>query len=139
MKKKYQNEVQENDNLLQNRFTAYVREALLNNQITYTRKQSKLHGKECTDSFLKTCGEDTAADIVFETTYADELDVIENLTLLSALHSISDKDMTIIKLHVIYEYSYKEIACIMGMTLTAVRSRYSRAIQRIRKRMEDSK
>jgi len=45
----------------------------------------------------------------------------------------------IIRLHVIYEYSYKQIACIMGMTLTAVRSRYSRAILTIRRQMEERK
>ncbi|MBQ7932658.1 MAG: hypothetical protein IJ334_16810 [Clostridia bacterium] len=76
---------------------------------------------------------------MYEEQYACETDLVENLSLLFALQRLSEKDRMIIRLHVIYEYSYKKIACIMGMTLTAVRSRYSRAILTIRRQMEDRK
>ncbi len=141
MKKKYHNNGQGSDNILQNYFTAYVEKSLINNRITYIQKQARLEECDLVGDIDDTFDEGhllpDLTETMYEEMYASEMDMIENFTLLSALRRLDEKDRMIVKLHIIYERSYKEIACIMGMTLTAVRSRYNRAIQMIRERMED--
>ena len=144
MKKTYRNDGQGEDNSLQNHFTSYVEKALSNNRITYKRKLARHHRMqlmEDMDSEMVSFSQEQNSPVeeMYEEQYACETDLVENLSLLFALQRLSEKDRMIIRLHVIYEYSYKQIACIMGMTLTAVRSRYSRAIQTIRRQMEDRK
>ena len=63
-------------------------------------------------------------------------EMFENIKLLEALNRISQEDLTIIKLHVLYGLSYVSIANSMGITWSAASSRYNRAINKIRKYME---
>lgn len=65
-----------------------------------------------------------------------KLEYIENIALLKALRRISQQDMTIIKLRVLYEYRFSRIAFILGMTENAARVRYFRSIKAIRRFME---
>ncbi len=143
MKKNYRNDGQGYDNILQNKFTAYVEQALIHNKLNYNRAAARHDRMELTDDMeteLAASNEqDSSAEMAYEAANDDTLDMIENMSLFSALSSLDEKDAMILKLHVIYECSYVEIACIMGMTQTAVRTRYSRTIKKIRQSMEERK
>ena len=65
------------------------------------------------------------------------MDILENLSLWKALKQLSDKDITIIKLRVLYDNSFKEIGKVLGMTEMAVRKRYSRTIKVLRDTVEE--
>lgn len=64
-------------------------------------------------------------------------EMLENLSLWRALRKLSGKDMTIIKLRVLYDNSFKEIGKVLGMTEGAVRKRYNRAIKLLRDTVEE--
>lgn len=131
------------DRRLQNHFTAYLTKALINNRIHYINRKAKLDMVDLYDEFpdetmMQMAEKDLTVEM-YEQEYADEMDTIGDLTLLYALRALSEKDRTIIRLHVIYGYSYREVANMLGMTPTSVSTRYSRAIAQIRQRMEASK
>ena len=65
------------------------------------------------------------------------IDFIDNMMLRSALKKLSGKDILIIQLRILNDYSYFEIGKLLNMRESAVRTRYFRAIQLIRKLMED--
>lgn len=65
------------------------------------------------------------------------MDMLENLSLWRALRKISGKDLTIIKLRVLYDNSFKEIGKALGMTEGAVKMRYMRAIKLLRDIVEE--
>ncbi len=142
MKRKFQNDGHGKDNIIQNTFTAYVEKALSNNRIKYIQKQARHSEIELYGEMEDIVDNEQIGSVkedMIDSIFGSELDSLENLALFSALKGLDEKDLAIVKMHVIYEYSYKRIAVVMGMTLTAVRSRYSRAIKLIRRRMEDSK
>lgn len=138
MKDKYRNNGQSFDEILQNRFTAYTESALMRSRIRfytqYMRQQEHEvyldPREEMTDIFV--------SEDEFET---DDFqpEMFENIKLLEALKRISPEDMMIIKLHVLYGLSYASIANSMGVSWSAVSSRYNRAIHKIRKYMEEDK
>ncbi len=128
----------DDDEILKRKFTAYVEKAMQNTRIKYIEKQAKnqamfLLGDMDTIPYEKQVDNED----LLEAVYGDEIDIFNNLKLFSALSKLNEKDMTIIKLHVIYGYTYKQIAAILGMTLFSVSSRYNRAIKTIRKNMEN--
>ena len=69
--------------------------------------------------------------------FSFNLDFFENISLLKALQKLSGKDMTIIKLRVLYGNSFREIGKVLGMTEMAVRKRYNRAIKVLRDTVEE--
>lgn len=140
---KIQNNVAYYGDKLQNQFTAYLKQALYHNRISYYRKQS---------THLNT-------EILIENEERIPVHMIENLgisaplqcvstlhpncivneKLSKALRNISEKDFTIIRLHIIHGYGHKRIAAILNMTEEAVRVRYYRAIQKMRNTIEEVK
>ena len=98
---------------IQKRFTAYVKEAMRNTRSTYYRKK------------------------MIKEIFSLNIDFIDNMMLRSALKKLSGKDILIIQLRVLNDYSYFEIGKLLNMKESAVRTRYFRAIQSIRKLMED--
>jgi len=65
------------------------------------------------------------------------MDMLENLSLWKALRKLSGKDITIIKLRVLYDNSFKEIGKVLVMTEGAVKMRYIRAIKLLRDIVEE--
>ena len=63
--------------------------------------------------------------------------MLENLSLWKALKKLSGKDITIIKLRVLYDNSFKEIGKVLGMTEGAVKMRYTRTIKLLRDIVEE--
>lgn len=124
------------DRELQNRFTAYVQEAMKNTRSTYYTKKMTLEEREIVydeaDDF-----EITDSGDVLDTLFSFNMDMLENLSLWKALRKLSGKDITIIKLRVLYDNSFKEIGKVLGMTEGAVKMRYTRAIKVLRDTVEE--
>lgn len=121
---------------IQKRFTAYVKEALRNTRSTYYRKKMIKEEREVSldlfDSSLITDMEELIDEF-----FSLNIDFIDNMMLRSALKKLSGKDILIIQLRILNDYSYFEIGKLLNMKESAVRTRYFRAIQLIRTLMED--
>ena len=133
-KKEYQNFSEDRE--IQNRFTAYVQEALKKTCSTYytkkiTREERETIYDETDDLTL------TAPGDILDTLFSYNMDMLENLSLWKALKKLSGKDITIIKLRVLYDNSFKEIGKVLGMTEGAVKMRYTRAIKLLRDIVEE--
>ena len=134
-RKDFNNSLSE-DRELQNRFTAYVQEAMKNTRSTYYTKKMTREERETVydeaDGF-----EITDSGDVLDTLFSFNMDMLENLSLWKALRKLSGKDITIIKLRVLYDNSFKEIGKVLGMTEGAVKMRYTRAIKVLRDTVEE--
>ena len=124
------------DRELQNRFTAYVQEAMKNTRSTYytkkmTREERETVYDEADDYYITDSGD------ILDTLFSFNMDMLENLSLWKALRKLSGKDITIIKLRVLYDNSFKEIGKVLGMTEGAVKMRYTRAIKVLRDTVEE--
>lgn len=139
MKKNYRNDGKSYDDALQNRFTAYVDKALRNNAINLLERSLKYKVNEDVADIEETydmCDVSAEEEVMRGAGLEFKLEYIENIALLKALRRISQQDMTIIKLRVLYEYRFSRIAFILGMTENAARVRYFRSIKAIRRFME---
>ena len=124
------------EDVLYNRFTAYVQKAMENTRNTYYKKKMMLHEHEALyDEFGDTLL--VESDDILNAIFTLDMDLIENLSLWKAIRKLSDMDVMIIKLHVLYDNNFNEIAHVLGMKETAVRQRYNRAIHAIRKILEE--
>lgn len=124
------------DREIQNRFTAYVQEAMKNTRSTYyskkmTREERETVYDEADDFYITDSGD------ILDTLFSFHIDMLENLSLWKALQKLSGKDLTIIKLRVLYNNSFKEIGKVLGMTEGAVKMRYTRAIKMLRDIVEE--
>ena len=123
------------DREIQNRFTAYVQEAMTNTRSTYYAKKMKHEERETVydeaDDYITDSGD------VLDTLFAFNMDMLENLSLWKALRKLSGRDITIIKLRVLYDNSFTEIGKVLGMTEGAVKMRYTRAIKLLRDIVEE--
>lgn len=126
--------------IMQNYFTAYVTAALKNNRVTYYRRyKSHLRTELLFES------EDQLASHVYSCTEAlrsEECDTLlqpDNIyhpQLAHELRGLQAKDLTILRMRIVYGYAYKVIGSVIGMTEDAVRVRYFRTIQKIRNNMK---
>ena len=127
--------------ILQNQFTAYVELALRNRRISYYRHIIARQSHEISIGSEK--------DFYLHIDWSDAVNAVKpdswditpdtlSPSLASAIRNINKIDMIILRLRILYGYPYKKIAVIVNMSSTAVRSRYSRVIQKLRHRLEDS-
>lgn len=124
------------DRDIQNRFTAYVQKAMKNTRSTYytkkmIREERETVYNEADDSTISDSGD------ILDTLFSFYMDTLENLSLWNGLRRLSGKDITIIKLRVLYDNSFKEIGKVLGMTEGAVKMRYTRAIKVLRDIVEE--
>ena len=124
------------DRELQNRFTAYVQKAMENTRNTYytkkmTREERETVYDEADDLYITDSGD------ILDTLFSLNMDMLENLSLWNALRKLPGKDITIIKLRVLYNNSFKEIGKVLGMTEAAAKQRYNRAIRVLRDIVEE--
>lgn len=124
------------DDAIKNRFTAYVKEAMRNTRSTYYRKKMIKEGREVSLDLFDASFMTNMEDIV-DKIFSLDIDFLDNMELRSALQKLSRKDILIIQLRIISDYSYFEIGKALNMKESAVRTRYFRAIQLIRNLMED--
>lgn len=121
---------------IQNRFTAYVQEAMINTRSTYyTKKMTHEEHESVYDEADDYCITDSGD--ILDTLFSFNMDMLENLSLWKALRKLSGKDITIIKLRVLYDNSFKEIGKVLGMTEGAIKMRYTRAIKLLRDIVEE--
>lgn len=126
--------------ITQNYFTAYVRQALKRNRVSYYRRYKSLLKSE----LLYDSEDQIAAHTNIHTDVSDEADAkhplhfdsIHTPGLAKELRNLPDKTLAIIRMRIVHEYSYKTIGAILGMKEEAVRVRYFRAIQKIRDNMK---
>lgn len=126
---------------VQNFFTAYVRQALKRNRVSYYRKH-KVHQKS---ELLYNSEEQISVHTGLYTEVSDasdechplHFDSIQTPGLVKELRNLPQKALAIIRMRIVCGYSYKTIGAILGMTEEAVRVRYFRAIQKIRDNMKE--
>ena len=119
------------DRELQNRFTAYVQKAMENTRSTYYRKKMAIQERETVYDEVDDLEIADSSDVL-DTLFVFNVEMLENISLWKALHKLSGRDVTIIKLRVLYNNSFKEIGKVLGMTEIAARKRYNRAIKVLR-------
>ena len=124
------------DRELQNRFTAYVQKAMENTRSTYYRKKMALQERETVYDEVDDLEIADSRDVL-DTLFVFDVEMLENISLWKALHKLSGRDVTIIKLRVLYNNSFKEIGKVLGMTEIAARKRYNRAIKVLRDIVEE--
>ena len=133
-KKEYQNFSEDRE--IQNRFPAYVQEALKNTCSTYYTKKMIREERETVYDEANDLTVTDSGDML-DTLFSFNMDMLENLSLWKAIKNLSGRDITIIKLHVLYDNSLKEIGKVLGMTEGAVKMRYIRAIKLLRDIVEE--
>ena len=124
------------DREIQNRFTAYVQEAMKNTRSTdYTKKMIR----ETRETVFDETDVDSIIDPsdILDSLFSMNMDMLENLSLWNGLRKLSGEDITIIKLRVLYDNSFKEIGKVLGMTEITARQRYNRAIKVLRNLVEE--
>ncbi len=119
--------------ILQNQFTSYTRKALYLNQIQYKRKRMEQFKAEISSSRMD------CISMKASFKFSDIMHRFNDERLNTIMDIISGKDALILKLRVIYGYSYEEIAAFMNMNPITVRVRYSRIVEKTRKLLEDMK
>ena len=124
------------DRELQNRFTAYVQKAMENTRSTYYRKKMALQERETVYDEVDDLEIADSRDVL-DTLFVFNVEMLENISLWKALHKLSGRDVTIIKLRVLYNNSFKEIGKVLGMTEISARKRYNRAIKVLRDIVEE--
>ena len=124
------------DRELQNRFTAYVQKAMENTRSTYYRKKMTIQERETVYDEVDDLEIADSSDVL-DTLFVFNVEMLENISLWKALHKLSGRDVTIIKLRVLYNNSFKEIGKVLGMTEIAARKRYNRAIKVLRDIVEE--
>lgn len=125
---------------LKNQFTAYVERALHNTRISYYRKNKDRNQIEVLFSSEDTLGVSAGINNEMSTNIGDDKllnpDFICHEGLAQELRNISEKDFTIIRFRIVYGYTYKQIAKLLGMKEETVRVRYFRSIQKIRDNLD---
>ena len=124
------------DRDIQNRFTGYVQKALKNTRSTYYSKKMIREERETVYDEADDLTISDSGDIL-DTLFSFNMEMLENLSLWNGLCKLSGKDITIIKLRVLYDNSFKEIGKVLGMTEGAVKMRYTRAIKVLRDIVEE--
>ena len=115
------------NNKLQNQFTAYLKKAVHFRRIRYLADRSHLVGNELS---------------ITESEFAlpDKTDIIQEIAdyeaMQQAMKSIKEKERRIILDRIVEEKSFDQIADELGMTYKAVTSLYYRVLKKLRQHME---
>lgn len=122
------------NNALQNQFTAYLMTAVRNRKITYLRRLSRLRQYEQPLELQDTLRETAADDVDFmlELTLYEQL---ESMCLHHALKQIKKREQYIFFAKALDERPFAELAEELGMSYGAVAMAYHRTIERIKKAM----
>lgn len=131
----HKNNGQSEDEILQNRFTAYLSKA-----IQRQRKEYILHAirQKQIEKLLGELAEIQKCDFAWEEW--NELPLLmrlENESLLYALKGLTERERYVLLARILDERSFEEIANRMGMSYKGAATIYYRALQKIRNRMEE--
>ena len=133
----HRNEGQNEDDVLQNKFTAYLLSAVKRRRALYI--ETAMRDMKITEAI-----EDTAVDdiIDFDMDYYMDVPVymkIQNEKLYQALFELSERERYVLFNRVLDEKSLDELAVELGLSYKGVAAVYYRTIQRIKKKMKGGK
>lgn len=129
------NSGQDEEEILQNRFTAYITSAVQRYRAAYIQKAQK-HQQEISliDAMLEdkpvSMEEEAMADIPL-------LMKLENNSLAQAMLQLSDRERHVFMTRVLEERSFESLAQEIGLSYKGVSAIYYRAIQKIKKYMKE--
>lgn len=128
------NNGQNESDILQNQFTAYLMTAIQRRRDEYTRQMWKRLERECLTSEIQTeQGYNPEREILEELPLLLRL---ENDALLYALKEISERERHVFLSRVLDEKSFESLASELGLSYKGVAAIYYRAVEKIKKRME---
>lgn len=111
------------DNILQNRFTAFLKASMRNRKIDYIRNKSKTEGRE---THLES----------YQGYHYDDYDFIDALAeyeaLKSALSMLSVREREILTAHLIYNEDFSQIGRRYGLTYKGAASVFYRTVKKLR-------
>lgn len=120
---------------VQNRFTAYLNTALKNNNAKYLRSKRLQEEREILFDPLQ------EPAILAVNDFNTNLSIIhqfENQTLVEQLISAPQQTRDILILKVVYQYTFSQIADVLGLHYKNVSAIYYRFINKLKKKLEDS-
>ena len=121
------------DNILHNRFTAYLVAAIRNRKINYLRQKLRLQALdlsiEIQAQFITLPMDDEPL------TGLSVIEQLENFRLQQALQQIKEHELYILFARALHGKSFAEIALELGMKLKTVTSIYYRLIERLREKL----
>lgn len=127
------NDGQSEEDLLQNRFTAYISVALQRRRKDYMLQERRQQQKEIlTDNPVSDGNYEILDDVMSELPLLMQL---ENVKLLHALRVLDEKERQVFFARVLDEKSFEELANTTGVSYKSVTSLYYRALRKIRDRM----
>ena len=133
----HRNEGHDNDDVLQNKFTAYLLSAVKRRRALYIETAMR-------DVKINEAIEGTVADDAFEYDMDYYIDApvymkIQNEKLYQALFELSERERYVFFNRVLEEKSMGELAAELGLSYKGVASVYYRTVQRIRNKMRGGK
>lgn len=118
------------DNIIQNRFTAYLVKALRNRKINYIREKARLHEFETS---LETAMESDGAWIYQDPlSHLPVIEQVEDARFQQALGKAGEQELYILFAKILQGKTFADIAMNLGMKLKTVTSIYYRLIERLR-------
>ncbi|MEE1327942.1 MAG: sigma-70 family RNA polymerase sigma factor [Oscillospiraceae bacterium] len=133
----HRNEGQNEDDVLQNKFTAYLLSAVKRRRALYI--ETAMHDVKINEAI-----EGTVADDAFEYDMDYYMDApvymkIQNEKLYQALFELSERERYVFFNRVLEEKSMDELAAELGLSYKGVAAVYYRTVQRIRNKMRGGK
>ena len=133
----HRNEGQDNDDVLQNKFTAYLLSAVKRRRALYI--DTALRNQKLTEMIEATVTDDT-----FEFDSEPSLDAplymkIQNEKLYQALFELSERERYVFFNRVLEEKSLDELAAELGLSYKGTAAVYYGTVERIRKKMRGGK
>ena len=125
------------DDILHNRFTAYLITALRNRKTQYLRQKYKLQILELSLDTPELLSELLSDGELL--TGLPVIDILENCTLQKALSQTKERELHILFARVLYGQPFADIADELGLKVKTVTSIYYRLIERLRTELRGDK
>ena len=133
----HRNEGQDNDDVLQNKFTAYLLSAVKRRRALYI--DTALRNQKLFEMIEATVTDDTF-DVDSELSLDTPLYMrIQNEKLYQALFELSERERYVFFNRVLEEKSLDELAAELGLSYKGAAAVYYRTVERIRKKMRGGK
>lgn len=130
----YRNEGLEPDEILQNKFTAYVATAVQRKKAAYIDAAMKsLQASQLIEEIIEDCSFDLDAEALIEVPLYMKL---QNEKLFSALSELTERERYVFFNRALDEMSLEELACKLNLSYKGVAAVYYRTIQKIKKKMK---
>lgn len=128
-----QNEEPDEAKSLQNHFTAYLLRAIWRRKKDYLNRQWRLTVHEVSVDFQEIMvPEQRTWDILEQ---LPVLMCLENVILLKAIKELKESERTILFAHILEEYSYDELAQMLGLRYKGAAAAYYRVLQKLRRNL----